>query len=240
MPEQKTKGDSTPKFVGRTVHLVESDKVDTRKVIVVLEKANLQIALLKKKDTHVLLNGDDHADYITKKLHREPSDFRPDITHQCLLTLMDSPLNKAGKLEVYITTESNQVIKINPATRIPRTYKRFAALMAQLLKKLTIRAEESSETLLKIIQSPVTNHLPPESLKIALSTKGQLVDIFSFVKELDPEKPIVFLIGAVAKGNPTMEVDYYNEAYCISRYAMSASNCLARITTAFEEYWKIQ
>lgn len=87
-----------------------------------------------------MLNGDDHAEYITKKLHKDPADFRPDITHQSLLTLMDSPLNKAGKLEVYVTTASNQVIKINPATRIPRTYKRFAALIAQLLKKLTIRA----------------------------------------------------------------------------------------------------
>jgi rRNA small subunit pseudouridine methyltransferase Nep1 len=77
-------------------------------------------------------------------LHKDPADFRPDITHQSLLTLMDSPLNKAGKLEVFVTTAGNQVIKINPATRIPRTYKRFAALMAQLMKKMTIRAEESS------------------------------------------------------------------------------------------------
>jgi len=74
-------------------------------------------------------------------LNKDPADFRPDILHQSLLTLMDSPLNKAGKLEVYITTTTNQVIKINPATRIPRTFKRFAALMAQLLQKLTVRAE---------------------------------------------------------------------------------------------------
>lgn len=63
---------------------------------------------------------------------------------------------------------------------------------------------------MKIIQSPVTNHIPSESLKVALSTKGKLIDIFDFVKEIDQEKPIVFLVGAVAKGNPTMEVDYYN------------------------------
>ncbi len=96
---------------------------------------------MRRKDKHVLLSGDEHAEYIMKKLHKDPADFRPDITHQSLLTLMDSPLNKAGKLEVFITTASNQVIRINPATRIPRTYKRFASLIAQLLTKLTIRAE---------------------------------------------------------------------------------------------------
>ncbi len=90
----KSQNNNPPKVV----HLAPSDKVDTRKVIVVMEKANLQTALLRKKDTHVLLNGDDHADYIMKKLHKDPADFRPDILHQSLLTLMDSPLNKAGKL----------------------------------------------------------------------------------------------------------------------------------------------
>lgn len=106
-----------------------------------LERANLQTAVIKRNGVHALLNGDDHANYISNKLHKDPADFRPDITHQSLLTLMDSPLNKAGKLEVYITTTTNQVIRINPATRIPRTFKRFAALMAQLLQKLTVRAE---------------------------------------------------------------------------------------------------
>lgn len=46
-----------------------------------------------------------------------------------LLTLLDSPLNKAGLLQVYIHTEGNVLIEVNPRTRIPRTYKRFAGLM---------------------------------------------------------------------------------------------------------------
>jgi len=25
-------------------------------------------------------------------------DYRPDVTHQCLMALLDTPLNKAGKL----------------------------------------------------------------------------------------------------------------------------------------------
>lgn len=43
--------------------------------------------------------------------------------------LMDSPLNRAGLLQVYIHTEKNVLIEINPQTRIPRTFKRFAGLM---------------------------------------------------------------------------------------------------------------
>ena len=127
--------------MSKVVHLVEEDQVDERQLIVVMEKANLQIAHLKKKNKKILLNGNDHGEYIKNKLHKDPSEFRPDILHQSLLSLLDSPLNKAGKLKIYITTTSNQVIYINSATKIPRTYERFAPLMAQLLEKIKIRAE---------------------------------------------------------------------------------------------------
>ena len=45
------------------------------------------------------------------------------------MTLLDSPLNKAGHLQVYVHTADNVLIEINPQTRIPRTFPRFAGLM---------------------------------------------------------------------------------------------------------------
>lgn len=68
-----------------------------------------------------------------KKHDKNPADYRPDITHQCLLMLMDSPLNRAGLLQVYIHTERNVLIEINPQTRIPRTFNRFCGLMGRSL-----------------------------------------------------------------------------------------------------------
>ena len=60
---------------------------------------------------------------------KDPSDYRPDIVHQVLLALMDSPLNKAGHLHVLMLTKKNVLIEISPHTRIPRTFKRFCGLM---------------------------------------------------------------------------------------------------------------
>lgn len=77
-----------------------------------------------------LLNCDDHAG-ILKKNGRDPGSCRPDIAHQCLLMLMDSPLNRSGLLQIYIHTESNVLIEIHPRTRIPRTFKRFSGLMGR-------------------------------------------------------------------------------------------------------------
>lgn len=45
---------------------------------------------------------------------------------------MDSPLNKAGLLQVYVHTARNALIEIHPQTRIPRTFKRFSGLMGKI------------------------------------------------------------------------------------------------------------
>ena len=76
-------------------------------------------------------------------------------------------------------------------------------------------------------------------MKIALSTKGRLENFPKFAAKLDNSKPIVFIVGAVAKGNPTMEVGYHEDSICISKYALSASVCLGRMMNAYEDLFDI-
>ena len=84
----------------------------------------------RKHAPYQLLNCDDHQ-HILRKSGKDVAEYRPDITHQCLLTLLDSPLNKAGLLQLYIHTTKNVLIEVNPRTRIPRTFKRFCGLMGK-------------------------------------------------------------------------------------------------------------
>lgn len=65
-------------------------------------------------------------------------EIHPHLKHtgpvsQCLLMLLDSPLNKAGMLQVYIHTAKNVLIEVHPQCRIPRTYSRFSGLMGEAL-----------------------------------------------------------------------------------------------------------
>ena len=158
--------------------------------------------------------------------------------------MLDSPLNKAGLLQTYVRTNKNVLIEINATTRIPRTFKRFSGLMAQLLTNMKIRAAGSSVTLMKVIKNPVTAHFPIGVKKIGTSTKGKLVRLGDYVQQLmgsgkDNKKPIVFSIGAVSVGNPAMEVDYIDECVCISNYALSAACVCSKLCDAFEDLWKI-
>ena len=69
----------------------------SKRLIVILEQAHLET--VKHGKGFGLLNADDHA-HLLRNYGRSLSEARPDITHQCLLMLLDSPLNRAGLLQV--------------------------------------------------------------------------------------------------------------------------------------------
>lgn len=48
--------------------------------------------------------------------------------------------------------------------RLPRTFRRFCGLMVQLLQKLSIRATNGPDKLLKVVKGPVTKYFPPGAL----------------------------------------------------------------------------
>ena len=85
-------------------------------------------------------------------------------THYEFYSLETYNCNNTAFFQVYIRTANNVLIEINPATRIPRTFKRFAGLMVQLLHKYSITASESSVKLMKVIKNPLSDHLPAGNL----------------------------------------------------------------------------
>lgn len=75
------------------------EKKHKKRLIIILEGAPLETIKIRGKSFE-LLTSDKHAHYLRK--HNKPlHDARPDILHQCLLALLDSPLNRAGLLQVY-------------------------------------------------------------------------------------------------------------------------------------------
>ncbi|KAM3913490.1 ribosomal RNA small subunit methyltransferase NEP1 [Leptodactylus fuscus] len=203
-----------------------------KRLIVLLEGASLETVRVGK--SYELLNCDQHKNILVKN-GRDPGEVRPDITHQSLLMLLDSPLNRAGLLQVYIHTQKNVLIEVNPQTRIPRTFPRFCGLMVQLLHKLSVRAADGPQKLLKVIKNPITDHLPAGCLKVATSFQGQCVPC---VRDLVPSvEPMMIVIGAFAHGS--VDVDFTERCVSISQYPLSAALTCAKICSAFEEVWGV-
>ncbi|XP_073703628.1 ribosomal RNA small subunit methyltransferase NEP1 [Garra rufa] len=208
------------------------DLMTENRLVVVLEGATLETVKVGK--IFELLNCDQHKNIIVKS-GRDPGTIRPDITHQCLLMLLDSPLNRAGLLQVYIHTAKNALIEINPQTRIPRTFTRFCGLMVQLLHKMSVRAADGPHRLLRLIKNPVSDHLPPGCIRFSTSFKaGEAVCPRTIVPK---NGSAAVVIGAFAHG--TVNVDYTEKTVSISNYPLSAALTCAKMCSAFEEVWGV-
>ncbi|GKT89915.1 nucleolar essential protein 1 [Colletotrichum tofieldiae] len=222
---------------------------DSQRLIVVLSNASLETYKashggtgrngVQREEKYSLLNSDEHIG-VMRKMNRDISDARPDITHQCLLTLLDSPINKAGKLQIYIHTAKGVLIEVSPSVRIPRTFKRFAGLMVQLLHRLSIRSTNSQEKLLRVIQNPITDHLPPNCRKVTLSFEAPLVHVRDYIDTLGPKESVCVFVGAMAKGADTFADGLVDEKISISNYSLSASVACSKFCHAAEDSWDIQ
>lgn len=217
----------------RSLKLFKGAKNNAKRLIVILENANLDV--VKADDNqYSLLNCDDHMNIIRKN-RKDPAFCRPDILHQCLLMLMDSPLNRAGLLQVYVHSMQNVLIEVNPQTRIPRTFPRFAGLFVQLLHKLQIKAVGTSTPLLKVIKNPITAHVPPcRKVLMTFQSKNLLKPVELVPKD---DEPIAVVIGAMAHGQ--VNVDYADEEASISQYPLSAALACTKIVSSFEDAWGI-
>ncbi|KIJ54649.1 hypothetical protein M422DRAFT_24554 [Sphaerobolus stellatus SS14] len=234
--------------VQASVPRTPTQRSNTRRLIVVLENACLEAYRISSGSNrpgqkgseakYALLNCDDHQG-ILAKTGRDIADARPDITHQCLLTLLDSPLNKAGLLQVYIHTAKGVLIEVNPHVRIPRTFKRFGGLMVQLLHKLSIRGVNGSDKLLKVIKNPVTDHFPPNTFKLTLSGDAPTIRLSKYLPTLPQDHSVAVFVGAMARGRDDFADGVVDEKISISDYSLSASVACGKFCCALEELWDI-
>ncbi|BBH07193.1 nucleolar essential protein-related protein, partial [Prunus dulcis] len=143
MVEKQSNGNEGEEKVGNSIELegipitpVELSTKNGPGAIFILERASLEVAKVGK--TYQLLNSDDHSNFLRKN-NRDPALYRPDIVHQALLMVLDSPINKAGKLRnVYVRTAAGVLIEIKPHVRIPRTFKRFCGFSYSSEKLVSI------------------------------------------------------------------------------------------------------
>jgi rRNA small subunit pseudouridine methyltransferase Nep1 len=220
-----------PQLVSEQHVPIASNDKDTKRLIVVLSNASLETYKAAhggrngmKDDKYSLLNSDEHIG-VMRKMNRDISDARPDITHQCLLTLLDSPINKAGRLQIYIHTAKGVLIEVSPTVRIPRTFKRFATT--------------SQEKLLKVIKNPITDHLPPNCRKVTLSFDAPVVRVRDYVADLGPKESICVFVGAMAKGNDNFADQYKDDSISISNFSLSASVACSKFCHAAEDIWDV-
>ncbi|KAK2989307.1 hypothetical protein RJ640_006040 [Escallonia rubra] len=145
----------------------------------------------------------------------------------------------AGRVQaVYVHTDQGVLIKVEPNAQIPKTLGPFCAMMSELLQKFSIKANGRGGKLLRLVENPVSKHLPVSSHKIGLSVSSRrAVPLRDYVNTISNDVTLVFVVGAMAHGK--IDSDYTDDFISVSNYPLSAGTCLAQICTAVERHWNI-
>jgi rRNA small subunit pseudouridine methyltransferase Nep1 len=126
---------------------------------------------------------------------------RPDIVHFFLLLALDSVPNKKHLLRTMVHTRNDQIISIEPETRIPRNYNRFIGLMEDLFKR---RAVPPKEPLLTIRDNvglkDILDELKPD-VTVALSPRGESADPKVLFAGLMEHDHVAVIIGGFPEGD---------------------------------------
>ncbi|KAG8379062.1 hypothetical protein BUALT_Bualt07G0049200 [Buddleja alternifolia] len=206
------------------------------KVSFIIDNAAIKKAFIKKR--WVVANCyDDEAAIVRQK--QNPQDYRSEIVHEALKEILDSRVNGYGLIgAIYVKIANGVLFEIKPHLRIPRTLARFSGLMLELLEKSRIRTNDTNEILMRVVEEPVTRHLPSNSRIIGISkTSSKLVDINRYVNSASDDMHLVFVVGASAKEE--INHQYTDDIISVTKYPLEPQACTDLICRALERKWKI-
>jgi len=126
---------------------------------------------------------------------------RPDMAHLFLLTALESITNKKGQLKVIIHTRNDEMIRVNPDTRIMRNYERFLGLIEQLFE--TNAVPDEKHPLLELQHQMTLQRIVEEANAdsvVAFSKTGTPMKLSEYFKK-HPKKNILCIIGGFPSGS---------------------------------------
>jgi rRNA small subunit pseudouridine methyltransferase Nep1 len=160
---------------------------------------------------------------------------RPDIIHNTLLQVLETPLNWEGQLRVLVHTQEDQVIIINPKVRLPKNYVRFVGLIEQLFAQGKV--PEKGEPLLSLEKGNVRKlvRMVSPNKVFGFSTLGKPSLLRVISNQISRTKAPLAFIGGFPRGHFAEETrGAVNEIFCVDREPLDAWVVAGRFVYDFE------
>lgn len=188
----------------------------------------------KKPPQHLLLDRSLHHSAM-RRLEENEKRGRPDITHFALLEALGSPLNREGLLQVYIHTNNDYTITVNPKARLPRNYNRFVGLIEQLFQLGKVPSE--GEVLLKLESKTLQNLLTEAEADYVMifSREGQPKTLEDVVSSLQAKWRPAVIIGGFPHGHfSETTIQLADEVICVDSEMLEAWTLTSRVIYEYE------
>jgi len=170
-----------------------------------------------------------------KKLRESEKRGRPDIVHFALLEALGSPLNRERLLQVYVHTNNDYVITVNPETRLPRNYDRFVGLLEQLFELKRVPSE--GQTLLKLEAKTLRQLLKETETDyvMAFSRRGSPKTLEEATSNLlEKERPTVIVGGFPHDHFSETTIKLADEIICIDPEMLETWTLTSRVIYEYE------
>ncbi len=153
---------------------------------------------LGKHPSEILLDNSWHFAAM-KGIKNEIKRGRPDLVHFSILEATTIPLYYQNKLNLFVHTIDNKVIRFGKNVHIPKSYHRFQGVIEKLFQEKKVLSK--NELLLEIKDqtfSELIHEINPSSV-IGFSTSGQSSSYQKIASEIPENSCIV--IGGFQKGH---------------------------------------
>jgi len=192
---------------------------------IVNERCILNNARSRGKAPEKMLLDASHHHPAFGKLPDSERRGRPDITHFFLMLCIDSDLCAEGNLKPFVHTRNNDVIAVNPLTRLPPHYPRFVGLIESLYEQRIVPSKENPLLELRqgVTLDALVNALKPDAV-IVMAPEGELVPLHEKFASVKGER-VVVIIGGFSKG------DYKSDLSKIKHEKISLGTRLQKVWT---------
>ena len=188
---------------------------------------------IQKRPSEMLLDNSWHFSAM-KGTVDEIKRGRPDLVHISVLAAACTPLYRNGKLDVYIHTIDDRVIALGSGLSIPRSYHRFAGMIAKLFKEKTVHA--GGKTLLRTYEKTAVEligEMGPSKV-VGLSTLGNPGSFEGTASALDADACVV--IGGFQKGHFSDAIlGKIDELYSVGPVSHDAHVVVSRLLYEYEK-----
>jgi rRNA small subunit pseudouridine methyltransferase Nep1 len=173
---------------------------------IVNERCIINNARARGKAPEKILLDASHHHPAFGKLPESERRGRPDLVHFFLLLCIDADLTAQGKLRVFVHTRNNDVIAVNPETRLPPHYPRFVGLIEQLYEQRVVPSKDNP--LLELRQGiqldALVGALKPDTI-VVLAPEGEETPLAEKFASIKAER-VAVIIGGFSKGDYRSDV----------------------------------
>jgi rRNA small subunit pseudouridine methyltransferase Nep1 len=152
----------------------------------------------KKPASQILLDATLHHSAM-KRLEGADRRGRPDIVHFFLLLGLESVLSRRGLLRVFVHTRNDELIAVDPTTRLPKNYPRFVGLMESLFMEKAVPSRGAP--LLKLSEGYSFKRCLdeiPHSEVVVFSEQGKRIRLSQYFRG---KEDLLCVIGGFSKGD---------------------------------------